>query len=207
MFQHTSLDPHHAQFQKYLALHTQTIEQTLRRMKLPLPAGMEELPGGIRGCLCADAHLRGTITSQVVEAFIKAVADGVVDPAAAEGWIVKVTRRVTRTCAKTRARQLARYASLHRDDGSTHEELLPCYDTPEARLFGAEEYQRAEELLAMLSEKDQELVRARILDEKPYEELAFSFGSTPAALRQRFTRLMARLREQGEELMRLDLCA
>ena len=52
------------------------------------------------------------------------------------------------------------------------------------------------EALESLPEGDRELVRARILDERPYAELAAAAGVSEPAIRQRVSRALARLRKE-----------
>ncbi len=206
MFTIDSVDSLSIQFRPYLRLHTHTMEHTLRRMRLPIPAGMTALPRGIRACLLGDAQLRGTITSKVVEAFGESVAAEAVSADAAEGWIVTVTRRITRACAKHHARQLARLGTLHHEDGSFLDHLVPSNDTPEVMLASAQEAIHVRALLGALSPQDQELVQAYFIDERSYEELALVYGCDRATLRKRVERLCTRLRKIGEE-QEMRLCA
>lgn len=163
-------------------------------MRLPLPSGMSELPGGIRFCLLRDTQLQRTITNEVLRIFGHEVEAGKLDPMAAGGWVVVVTRRTTRDCVKPLARQLARQASLHHADGSFLDHLVPCNDTPESLVFAAHGSERVEAVLSSLPQPDRDLLVARVLDEQPYEELEFIFKSTPATLRKRMERILGRLR-------------
>ncbi len=206
MFTIDSADPLATQFRPYLRLHTQTMEHTLRRMRLPIPAGMMALPGGIRACLLGDTQLRGTITSKVIEAFSESVAAEAVSPGGAEGWIVTVTRRITRTCAKQHARQLARLGTLHHEDGSFLDHLVPSNETPEVMLAAAQETVQVRALLGALSLQDQELVQAYFIDERSYEELALAYGCPLPTLRKRVERLCTRLRKIGDD-HEMKLCA
>lgn len=194
MFLSTSTDDLTNLFRPYLPLHSKTIERTIRRMRLPVPDGMQEVPGGVRGSLLGDAGLWGTISGEVFRMFGANVTAGTLDPVGAEGWVVTTTRLATRTHAKPLARRLARYGSLFGADGRFLEHLVPCNDTPETLALAAAETRLVSALLAALPTADRELLVARFVDERPYEELAFTFGSTPSALRKRVERTLGRLR-------------
>lgn len=194
MFLSTSTDNLTTLFRPYLPLHSMTIERTIRRMRLPIPDGMPEVPCGVRMNLLHDVSLRETISGDVFRTFAIGVTVGTLEPAGAEGWVVIATRRATYSHAHPRARCLARYGSLHGADGNFLENLVPCNDTPETLALTAAETRLVRTMLAALPAADRELVVARFVDERPYEELAFALGSTPAALRKRVERILVRLR-------------
>ncbi len=174
------------------------MERMLKRMKLPLPAGVDEPCHGVRACLRADWHLKGTVTTMVFDAFSRGAGASEFDPMAAEGWVVVVTQRTTRSEAKKRARHLGRLVFFHDTDRTSAGDALGHDETPEAAVLreeaSARSRRRLETVLTGFSPTDRELLQARVLDNTPYEELAVAFHCTPAALRQRFTRLLQRAR-------------
>jgi RNA polymerase sigma-70 factor (ECF subfamily) len=56
--------------------------------------------------------------------------------------------------------------------------------------------QELELLLVKLTKQDQELLNRRLIDDEDFESLAFAMKTNPVNLRQRFSRLMRRLRTQ-----------
>jgi DNA-directed RNA polymerase specialized sigma24 family protein len=204
MYENTSLA---TQFRPYCGLLKKTIRRTLERMWLPLPVGMESQLKGVRSALLEDPQLHGTIESEVVAKFARAVEENKIAPERAEGWVRRVTRRKTRDCAEVLVRALAPEVSLYGEEGEFLDHLLPCDNTPEACLVCVQDGQWLVALLNPLNPEDQALLRAQIIDGYSYEELAADFGSTPAALRQRVKRLLDLLRKQARKLGEFDLCA
>jgi RNA polymerase sigma factor (sigma-70 family) len=194
-------------FYSYRPLCEKQIESTVYRMRLPVPKGVEA-PRGLRWCIRSNRLFRGAIVTAVFTEFARALAAREVDPLAAEGWIVTVTRRITRDEAEKLARRLARQVPLYKKDGSAVEGLLLAEETPEELVLWAEEHalrhERLEALLANFRPADRALLHARVVDEVPYEELAPEFGCTSAALRKRFERLMDRLRKRTEEVVGVE---
>jgi RNA polymerase sigma-70 factor (ECF subfamily) len=60
----------------------------------------------------------------------------------------------------------------------------------------AAERLEAEAMLDHLPAEDRDLVRARVVDERPYAELAAATGSSEPAVRQRVSRALSRLRKE-----------
>jgi RNA polymerase sigma-70 factor (ECF subfamily) len=147
-------------------------------------------------------HLRGVgsreaafdLTAETFAAVVVALND--FDPArgSAEGWLFAIaehklrsSQRRGRVEARSRRTLGHRRLALDDDDLARVEELASV----DAR--------RVEELLSRLPARQQAAVRARVLDECSYAEIAGDLRCSEAVARQRVHRGLQRLREQLAE--------
>lgn len=77
-------------------------------------------------------------------------------------------------------------------------EPLELDDSDLARIDELSALPSVEQLLAGLASDEAEAVRARIVDERPYEDIASELRCSPAVVRQRVSRGLARLRTTVE---------
>lgn len=89
--------------------------------------------------------------------------------------------------------QLARYHRRGRvDDRARRRMRMERLELSET----AAERMEAEAVLDHLPTEERDLVRARVVDERPYAELAAAAGTTEPAIRQRVSRALSRLRKE-----------
>jgi RNA polymerase sigma factor (sigma-70 family) len=138
-----------------------------------------------------DAELAADLTAEVFGAVLIACGRYRPGGAPASSWLFgiaqhKLASARRRGRVEDRARRRLGMAPIELDD----DDLLRIERTSDAAL----------KLLDALPVEEREAVRARIIDERPYEEIAGELSCSRAVVRKRVSRGLARLRAQlGEE--------
>ena len=141
----------------------------------------------------ADPELAADLTAEVFAAALQACARYRAGEAPASAWLFgiaqhKLAKSRRRGVVEDRARRRLGMAPLRIDDDDL--ERIE-------RLAGGEDV--ADGLLDGLAPDQRDAVRARILEERSYEEIAGALRCSPAVVRKRVSRGLARLRDQLEK--------
>jgi RNA polymerase sigma-70 factor (ECF subfamily) len=149
-------------------------------------------------------HLRRTSTRELAfdltaETFAAVVADcGRFDPerGSAPGWLFEIaehklldSRRRARVESSARVRLGHEPLMLEDSDLARVDDLASAGDTG-----------RLDRLLAQLPEQQRDAVRARVLDERTYADIAGEMTCSEAVVRQRVHRGLSRLRKRLKEI-------
>jgi RNA polymerase sigma-70 factor (ECF subfamily) len=141
-----------------------------------------------------DAELAADLTAEVFAAALAACPRYQPRRAPASAWLFaiaqhKLSRSRRRGAVEDRARRRLGMAPIRLDDVDL--ERIDELDD------GSDSLMR---MLDELPHDQREAVRARVLEERPYDEIAGRLSCSPAVVRQRVSRGLARLRDQlGEE--------
>jgi RNA polymerase sigma-70 factor (ECF subfamily) len=151
----------------------------------------ETIVAGYLARRCRDPELAADLTAETFAAAI-AGADGFRDEGQnALGWLLGIARNVLhrtweRGAVERRARQRIGVEAVVVSDATLERvEALIDASAPGNPLFKA---------LDELPESQREAVRAHVLDEEPYADLAARLGVSEATVRQRVSRGLGRLR-------------
>ena len=141
----------------------------------------------------ADPELAADLTAEVFAAALQACARYRAGEAPASAWLFgiaqhKLAKSRRRGVVEDRARRRLGMAPLRIDDDDL--ERIE-------RLAGGDDV--ADGLLDGLAPDQRDAVRARILEERSYEEIAGALRCSPAVVRKRVSRGLARLRDQLEK--------
>jgi RNA polymerase sigma-70 factor, ECF subfamily len=142
-----------------------------------------------------DAELAADVTSEVFAAAL--LASGRYDPArgAPNSWLYGIVANqlgsaVRRGAAETRARR-----RLAMEPVTVHAEDIAWIES----LATASEVISAMDLLEELPQDQRSLITARVIDDRPYDELAGERQLSQTAVRKRVSRGLATLRSRLEE--------
>jgi RNA polymerase sigma factor (sigma-70 family) len=136
-----------------------------------------------------DPELAADLTAEVFAAVLVSAARYEPAHASADGWLLGIARNVLghslrRGQVDARARVRLGIPRLTVEDG----DLVRVVELADGREGGAAE------LLAGLPVDEQAAVRARVIDERDYTEIARSLGCSELVVRKRVSRGLARLR-------------
>lgn len=107
-----------------------------------------------------------------------------------EAWSRKVLENgVRRKCRYFSAEKRAGET----DDTSLESEPAGSAPTPSRAAVNAESLQRLERAMTRLSDEHREIVRMRIIEGKPHDEIAAALGRSPTAVRMLLSRARAKL--------------
>ena len=149
------------------------------------------LPMVVRWCVrrTGDPELAADLTAEVFAAVLAAAARYEPTHESAAGWLLGIARNVLGHSIRAgqvdaRARERLGAASLTVED----EDLVVVLEMADSHT-GA-----VAELLAELPDGERAAVRARVIDERAYDEIARSLGCSEMVARKRVSRGLARLR-------------
>lgn len=135
-----------------------------------------------------DPELAADLTAEVFAAVLVAAPRYQATHASAAGWLLGIARNVLghsvrRGQVDARARQRIRASAMTVEDG----DLTLILELADAE-------RSSSELLAELPPDERTAVRARIIEDREYDEIARSLGCSPMVVRKRVSRGLARLR-------------
>jgi RNA polymerase sigma-70 factor (ECF subfamily) len=138
-----------------------------------------------------DRELAADLTAEVFAAVLISAARYRADGASAMPWVIGIARNKLRMSfrrgsVEARARRTLGFEALalEDDDLVAIEALADSAGGPAGELF------------AQLPEEERRAVRARVIEERPYGEIAAELGCSEMVVRKRVSRGLARLRER-----------
>ncbi len=138
-----------------------------------------------------DPELAADLTAEVFAAAMLAAVRYRPQHASAEAWLTGIARNVLGHSARrgrvdARARRRLGVGTLHIDDHDIERvhEMIDAHRTDVARH------------LARLPVDERDAVRARIVDERDYGEIALALGCSELVVRKRVSRGLARMRAE-----------
>lgn len=140
-----------------------------------------------------DPELAADLTAEVFAAALGACQRYRPGPAPASAWLFGIAQH---TLAKSRRRGVVEDRARRRLGMAP----ISLYDEDIERIERAAEDDAVIRLLDGLPSGQRDAVRARVLDDRSYEEIARELRCSPAVVRKRVSRGLARLRDQlGKE--------
>lgn len=141
-----------------------------------------------------DAEIAADLTAEVFAAALRAAPRyRPVEPTAA-GWLLTIARNtLSKSLRRRRVEARARLRVGIREAVSFHSDEL---DRIEAL---ASDDRSLLELLERLPSEQAEAIRARVLDERPYREIASELQTSELVIRKRVSRGLATLRQKLEQ--------
>ena len=141
-----------------------------------------------------DRELAADLTAEVFAAVLIGAARYRADGASAMPWVIGIARNKLRMSfrrgsVEVRARRALGFEALALEDHDLEaiEAIADSAGGPAGQLF------------AQLPEEERRAVRARVIDERPYGEIAAELGCSEMVVRKRVSRGLARLRERMGE--------
>lgn len=141
-----------------------------------------------------DPELAADLAAEVFSSVLLAARRYQPEHASAVPWVVGVARNVLgasrrRNHVEDRARRRLGLVPIELDDA----------DLERVRALAASEHSRVTELLEQLPDDVRSAVRARIVQERSYAEIAGSLRCSEMVVRKRVSRGLARIREQLQD--------